>query len=141
MPKLYFTDPGLAAYLIGIKSQEEVINHPMKGGLFETFIIGEFLKYRENRGLVNNLFFWRDKTGHEIDCLIDLAGVESIPVEIKAGRTINNDYFKNIEYWNTLSGQSPIRSFVVYGGELEQLRSTGHIISYENLDPVFEFLN
>lgn len=55
----------------------------MKGGLFETLIIGKFLKYRFNKGEESNLFFWRDKTGHEIDCLIEHAGSELNPVERK----------------------------------------------------------
>jgi uncharacterized protein len=117
-----------------------MVSHPLKGGLFETQIIGEFLKYRLNRGLEPNLFFWRDKTGHEIDCIIEQSLYAAIPVEIKAGRTIAADYFKNIQYYNSLSGQSPDRSFVVYGGEQEQNRSDGRIIRYSNLDPIFEFL-
>jgi predicted AAA+ superfamily ATPase len=140
MPKLYFSDPGLAAYLAGIKSADEIVSHPLKGGLFETLIIGELLKYRLNRGLESNLFFWRDKTGHEIDCIIEVSIDEAIPVEIKAGRTIAGDYFKNLQYWNNLSGQSPVRSFIVYGGEQEQNRSEGRVIRYTNLNPVFEFL-
>lgn len=140
MPKLYFTDPGLAAYLADIKSADEIITHPLKGGLFETLIIGEFLKFRFNRGLESNLFFWRDKTGHEIDCIIEQSIHETIPVEIKAGRTIAGDYFKNIHYYNVLSGQSPDRSFIVYGGEQDQNRSDGRVIRYSNLGPIFEFL-
>lgn len=140
MPKLYFTDPGLAAYLIGIHSPEEVMNHPMKGGLFEALIIGEFLKYRLNQGLESNLFFWRDKAGNEIDCIIDRTGTELIPVEIKAGRTISGDYFKNIEYWNRFSGQDPMRSFVVYGGDLDQMRSSAHVLPFNSLGPVLSFL-
>jgi len=140
MPKLYFTDPGLAAYLIGIRSSEEILNHPMKGGLFETFIIGEFLKYRLNRGFESNLYFWRDKSGYEIDCLIDRAGTELIPVEMKAGRTISGDYFKNIEYWNRLSGQKPERSFVVYGGVTNQMRGQCHVLPYDSLGPIYDLL-
>jgi len=140
MPKVYFTDPGLAAYLAGIKSAEEIMTHPLKGGLFETLIIGEFLKFRLNRGLEPDLFFWRDKTGHEIDCIIELSIDEAIPIEIKAGRTIAGDYFKNLQYWNRLSGQSPDRSFVVYGGDQNQNRKEGRVIRYRDLDQVFELL-
>nr|WP_319539056.1 ATP-binding protein [uncultured Methanospirillum sp.] len=140
MPKVYFSDPGLAAYLAGIKSAEEIVTHPLKGGLFETLIIGELLKFRLNRGLEPNLFFWRDKTGHEIDCIIELSIDEAIPVEIKAGRTIAGDYFKNLMYWNKLSGQSPDRSFVVYGGDQNQNRREGRVIGYGDLDQVFELL-
>ncbi|MDD1702843.1 MAG: ATP-binding protein [Methanoregula sp.] len=140
MPKLYFTDPGLAAHLAGITDADNIHYHSLKGGLFESLIITEFLKYRFNHGKESNLYFWRDQHGHEIDCLIEYRGNDLIPVEIKSGRTANNDYFKEITYWNTLSGNAPERSFVVYGGDLSQQRSTGRLTGYAHLDPVFEFL-
>ena len=140
MPKLYFSDPGLVSFLVGIKKKDELSNQPMKGGLFETLIISEFLKFRYNRGLDSNLYYWRDKTGHEIDCIIDQPGDIPIPVEIKAGRTVAGDFFKNIQFWNTLSGQSPERSFVVYGGDQDQVRSAGRLIGYTGLDPVLNLL-
>ncbi|MDD1723756.1 MAG: DUF4143 domain-containing protein, partial [Methanospirillum sp.] len=93
-----------------------------------------------NRGLDNNLYYWRDKTGHEIDCIIDRAGSEVIPVEIKAGRTIASDYFKNITYYNQFSGQTAERSFVVYGGTDCQKRSAGQVLGYSSLEPIFELL-
>ncbi|MDO9325288.1 MAG: ATP-binding protein [Methanoregula sp.] len=140
MPKLYFTDPGLAAHLAGIQSPDNLCHHPLKGGLFESLIVTEFLKYRYNQGKEANLYFWRDQHGHEIDCLIEHGGSDLVPVEIKSGRTANNDYFKEIAYWNTLSGNTPDRSFVVYGGDQSQQRTSGHLIGYAMLDPVLEYL-
>jgi predicted AAA+ superfamily ATPase len=140
MPKLYFTDPGLAAHLAGIQSSDNVRYHSMKGGLFESLIISEFLKCRYNRAKESNLYFWRDRHGHEIDCLIEYQGRDLIPVEIKAGRTANKDYFKEISYWNSLSGNTPDRSFVVYGGDQSQKRTGGRLIGYAHLDPVLEYL-
>lgn len=140
MPQISFTDPGLASYLIGIRSPGEVATHPMKGGLCETLTLGEFLKYRYNKGEESNLFFWRDKTGNEIDCLIEHAGSELIPVEIKSGRTIAGDYVTHIGYWNSLSGQSAEKSFVVFGAEEQQIRKQGRVIGFRNLELVMEFL-
>jgi len=140
MPKLYFTDPGLAVHLAGIQSPDNLSFHPLKGGLFESLIVTEFLKFRFNRAKEANLYFWRDQHGHEIDCLIEHNGRDLIPVEMKSGRTANKDYFKEIAYWNALSGNIPDRSFVVYGGDQSQLRTAGHLIGYANLDPVLEYL-
>lgn len=140
MPKLCFTDPGLAAHLAGISNPDNLCYHSLKGGLFESLIVAEFLKYRFNKAKESNLYFWRDQHGHEIDCLIEYQGRDLIPVEIKAGRTANKDYFKEITYWNALSGNTPDRSFVVYGGDQSQQRSAGRLIGYENLDPVLEYL-
>jgi hypothetical protein len=141
MPRLYFTDPGLAAHLAGIKSREDLSYHPLKGGLFESFIVTEFLKYRFNQGKESNLYFWRDQHGHEIDCLIEQGGRDLIPVEMKSGRTANKDYFDNITYWNALSENTPDRSFVVYGGDQVQQRTAGHLVGYAHLDLIFKYLN
>ena len=141
MPKLYFTDPGLAAYLAGIRDPEELRYHSLKGGLFEGLILMEFLKCRYNQAMESNLYFWRDKTGHEIDCMIEYHGTDLIPVEIKSGRTPNTDYFKDISYWNRLSENPPEQSFVVYGGDTDQDRSIGHLISYRHLDPILDYLS
>jgi len=140
MPKLSFTDPGLAAHLAGIQNPEQIAYHPLKGGLFESMIVSELIKYRFNRGRENNLYYWRDKAGHEIDCIIDTGLNNPVPVEIKAGRTVNKDYFKHITYWNALSGNPPERSFVVYGGDTPQNRAAGRVVPFDQLDPVMEFL-
>lgn len=141
MPKLYFTDPGLAAHLAGIRSLDNLCYHQLKGGLFESLVVTEFLKYRFNQAKESNLYFWRDRHGHEIDCLIEHRGNDLIPVEMKSGRTANSDYFKEITYWNTLSGNAPDRSFVVYGGDQSQQRTAGHLIGYAHLDPVLRYLD
>ena len=141
MPKLYFTDPGLAVHLAGIQEPDNLCYHPLKGGLFESLIVTEFLKCRFNQAKEARLYFWRDQHGHEIDCLIEHGGGYLIPVEMKAGRTANNDYFKEITYWNTLSGNTPDRSFVVYGGDQSQQRTAGHLIGYAQLDPVLKYLD
>ena len=59
---------------------------------------------------------------------------------MKSGRTISGDYFKNIEYWNRLSGQIPEKSFVVYGGEISQMRGQGHVIPYDSLGQIYDLL-
>ncbi|MCU0596894.1 MAG: ATP-binding protein, partial [Desulfobacterota bacterium] len=66
MPKLYFVDPGLACFLLGISSPGEVDSHHLKGGLFESMIVSELLKYRLHRGFQPGCYLWRDKTGHEV---------------------------------------------------------------------------
>lgn len=120
MPKIYFYDTGLACYLTDIREEKQLINHSLKGGLFESFILSELLKFRYNRGRRPDLYFWRDKAGHEIDCIIE-KGTTLFPVEIKAGKTVTPDYFKNIKYWNKISGNNPEDSCVVYGGDTRQL--------------------
>lgn len=120
MPKLYFYDTGLAAALLGIQSESQLDTHPVKGSLFENMIVVEMLKSRFNLGLSDNIFFWRDNVGNEIDMLIDDAG-KLVPIEIKAGKTINSDYFKGITFWNKLT--SSTGGQIIYAGNEKQLRS------------------
>lgn len=120
MPKLYFFDTGLATALLGITDQSQLHQHPLKGALFENFIITELLKNRLNKGLPPGLFFWRDNTGHEIDVVKERDG-QLFPIEIKSGSTITNEYFKGLEFWNKISKQKG--GAVIYGGLQLQNRS------------------
>jgi hypothetical protein len=104
-PKVYFIDTGLVSFLLGISKEEQLSQHPLRGSLFENLVVSELIKLRTNRKEEINLYFWRDKTGHEIDLLVD-SGLELLPIEIKSGMTINSDYFKNLKFWLQLSGQA-----------------------------------
>lgn len=122
MPKLYFYDTGLAAALLGIDHADMLEMHPFRGSLFENLVVTEFLKQRLNSGLSNNIYFWRDSTGNEIDLLIDRTP-DLLPIEIKSGRTVTSDYFKGLNFWNKLTGNKG--GMVVYGGDMKQSRSDG----------------
>ena len=118
--KLYFYDTGLACSLLGIQNPSQLTTHPLKGNLFENFIISEMIKNRFNRNEPDNLYFWRDNTGNEIDVLIDEGG-QLYPIEIKSGKTITPDYFKGISFWNKLTGQQ--QGTVIYAGDEVQKRA------------------
>jgi len=122
MPKLYFYDTGLACALLGLQSANQLDLHPFKGALFENMVVLEFVKNRLNQAKSNNLFFWRDSVGNEVDVIIE-NGISLIPIEIKSGQTIHADYLKGIHYWNKLTQQTT--GFVVYGGKEVQKRSNG----------------
>jgi predicted AAA+ superfamily ATPase len=114
-PKLYFLDTGLAAWLLGIKNNEALCWHPLRGALFETWVVSELLKSRYHAGLPSNLFFWRDHTGTEVDVVIE-DGDSLHPVEIKSGATINTGFFTGLEKWLKISGPSAGTPWLVYGG-------------------------
>lgn len=134
-PKLYFYDTGLACLLAGIQNAEQLITHPIRGALFETWVVTELIKNRFNQGLLSNLYFWRDSQGHEVDVLIE-EGDALIPIEIKAGQTINLDYFTGLQYWQKLSQQS-IPAWLIYAGMQNQKRSNITIISWQNIPEFF----
>jgi hypothetical protein len=86
-PKLYFYDVGLVAFLCGITEPVHLVNHPLRGALFENLVVMEFLKGRFNRGLVDNLHYYRDANGLEID-LVLAEGNHVQPIEIKSATTV-----------------------------------------------------
>jgi hypothetical protein len=131
MPKLYFIDTGLASSLLEIQSENQLSTHYLRGALFENFIISEFIKTRLNHGLRNNCYFWRDNKGMEIDCIIE-SGNRLTPIEIKSGNTFNQDFFRNLNYWNKLSGNPVKSSYVIYGGDSYRDTKDGTLLSWKD---------
>lgn len=131
MPKLYFNDSGLACSLLGITKATQLPSHPLKGNLFENYVISELIKDRYNRNVPFDLYFWRDNTGNEMDIIID-KGTYLYPIEIKAGKTITNEYFKNLQFWSKIAGTE--EGTVIYAGDSSQKRSNGmNVIPWNNL--------
>ncbi len=124
--KLYFYDTGVACSLSGISNTRQIATHAAKGPLFENMIVSELLKERFNAGAADNLYYWRDKTGNEIDILTDNAG-KLTAIELKAGETVSPDFFKGIEYFSSLK-TGTVQKLLVYGGNQEQKRSNGTIV-------------
>ncbi|NCB85504.1 MAG: ATP-binding protein [Bacteroidia bacterium] len=132
MPKLYFYDTGLASALLGIENKEQLSLHPFRGALFENMVVLEFLKNRFNHGKTNNLFFWRDNVGTEIDLLIENTE-RLVPIEIKSGQTITDAYFKSLTTWCKISGTDT--GYVIYTGNQTQKRSNGiTVLPYTSTD-------
>ncbi|MDA0732335.1 MAG: ATP-binding protein [Bacteroidetes bacterium] len=132
MPKLYFYDTGLLSYLLGIKKSSQIKIHFAKGAIFENLVIGELMKRHLHIGKEPNLYFWRDNKGKEIDLIID-DGEFITPIEIKSGSTKRSDYFNGLDYWNKISENDPVKSFVIYGGQENQLRNNGKLISWKSM--------
>lgn len=131
MPKLYFCDTGLACSLLGITKIEQLSLHPLKGSLFENYIIGELIKDRYNKNIPFDLYFWRDNTGNEMDVVID-KGTHLYPIEIKAGKTVTSDYFKNLQFWKKITGSD--EGSIIYAGDILQKRSNGiNVIPWNTL--------
>lgn len=114
--KLYFYDVGLVSWLLGIQTPEQIETHPLRGSLFETFVVAEWMKSFLNRGERPVFHFWRDSNGVEVDLLVE-QGERIMPVEIKAGKTVARDFFSGIEKWMALAGDRVIDPTLVYGGE------------------------
>ncbi len=126
-PKLYFCDVGLASYLIGISSADQIAAHPLRGPLFENLVVIEALKHRLNAAVrIPGLTFFRDRRGLEVDLLYPTPqGLAAI--EIKAGRTIASDWFTPVRHLaESFPGVN--EQVVVYGGDEPQKRSDTSVV-------------
>lgn len=114
-PKLFFYDTGLLCYLLGIRETSQLVSHPLRGAIFENYVVAEVAKSYLHHRLTPPLFFWRDQTGHEVDLLIDAAG-RLHPVEIKSGQTMDGDMLDGLRRWIRLSGDEAGQATLVHGG-------------------------
>jgi predicted AAA+ superfamily ATPase len=130
-PKLYFYDTGLLSYLLGVPSSQVLTTHASRGHVFETWVVSEILKGRIHRGLRENIYFWRDSAGHEIDCIVD-QGDRLIPFEIKSGKTVSPDFFKGLRVWSKISKTDGSKMYVVYAGPMDQIRNQGNVLGWRS---------
>ena len=134
-PKLFFYDTGLVCSLLGLRRADLVESFYMRGSLFENLVVSEVLKHYYNRGQTAPCYYWQDKTGREVGLLIE-TDKGLLPLEVKAGMTLNTGYFDQLTYWNKLSGNSPANSYVLYGGSLKQSTSFGTFIPLSELESI-----
>ncbi len=134
-PKLHFFDSGLVCYLLGIREPGQLRLHPLRGAIFESAVISEIYKTSVHSGVQPSLFHYREVRGLEIDLLI-AQGEELATVEIKSGATTTADFFKNLKRFSDRmkgSGKTrPIRSHVVYGGDVSHQRTDAQVLSWRH---------
>jgi predicted AAA+ superfamily ATPase len=121
-PKLYFVDSGLLCHLLGIRKAKDVRIHPLRGAIFENFVLNEIQKLFLHNGQRPPLYFWRDSRGLEIDLVLDM-GPRRVPVEIKSAETIAADFFDGLDQYIRLSHDHD--GVLIYGGNDEYGRR-GH---------------
>ncbi|MGI6394245.1 MAG: ATP-binding protein [bacterium] len=126
-PKLYFHDVGLAAFLLGIENESQIQTHPLFGNLFENMVVSEILKHRFNSGKSANISFYRDSSGNEVDVLYQV-GNQFIPIEIKGGMTVRDDFFKGFNYLDRILENLSKEKIIVYGGKAIERRTKATII-------------
>ena len=139
-PKIYFYDTGLACYLLRIK-QNELAIHSGKSNLFESFIISDIIKHFYNAGERPNIYFWKDKLGREVDCIIDQFFTVT-PLEIKVSRTPTPQFFDGLNYWKNLKSKiqnsTPEQGFVVYSGSQQEPKTYQHLVSWQLINKIYE---
>lgn len=130
-PKLHFLDTGLVCALLKINKSSELTSHPLIGSIFESYVFSEYMKKKANFELTGELYFWKDKSGKEVDILIDEGRVGEA-IEVKYGQTVNQDYFTNLESYRALS-ETPVKTTVVYGGQGSQTRNNHMLVGWREI--------
>ncbi len=134
-PKLHFWDTGLACYLLGITDPEQLRRHPLRGALFESWVVSEVHKWFIHRALPVRTWFYRDQRRHEADLLVQAAGGLWV-VEVKSGATVPSSPFESLKqvqsFW-VAANEPPPRALVIYGGDEDQIRTEGRIVSWRHL--------
>jgi predicted AAA+ superfamily ATPase len=133
MPKLHFHDTGLLCWLLGIREVEHLRNHPLRGAIFETWVVSEIAKHRANRGEYGGMYFYRDRGGLEAD-LVVADGPRLSVVEAKVGQTPSGEMFDTVHrVCDVLEAVGEIDAFAVYGGKTAQRRSDGTLLPWREI--------
>jgi len=98
-----------------VRDPGDLVNHPARGQIFESFVLSELLKSFAHRGETPPLYFWRDRTGHEVDFIVDY-GTELVPIEAKSGETISASFFDGLKYFTRLGTPASQSGLLVHGG-------------------------
>lgn len=136
-PKLYFYDTGLLCWLLGIQEPGQLATHPLRGSIFETFVVSEMVKTRLNSMENTEVFFWRDSNGNEVDVIADYGG-RLMPVEIKSGKTLNRSFFTGLERWLALAGGQAFAPALVYGGDRNLTRKGVRVFAWDSAERVLD---
>lgn len=138
-PKLHFFDSGLVCYLLGIREPEQLRHHPLRGAIFESWVVSELYKVQANRGERPQMFHYRESRGPEIDVLV-LQDDCLHAIETKSGATASTDFFKHFQLIQSRLKDtrlpSDIRNHVVYGGEQSQQRSIARLVSWREMSGI-----
>jgi len=137
-PKLYFYDSALVCSLLNIRTVEDLSFHPIRGPLFESFAVSELFKYYFNHNDQPSLYFWRDAQGHEIDIIVEKIFGTVMPIEIKARKTVTDEFFKGLADWSIITDQANIPSYVIYNGEQIQRRKKGNLFPWNEIEKLME---
>lgn len=123
MPKLYFTDIGLAINLLRIQTKNQLKTHPLIGNIFENFIVIEYLKKSFNQAQSDDLYFWRDSKKREIDLILEKSDYQEL-IEIKFSETFNPHFLKNINFYKSLTDKDHLSKIIYRGNTIDNFKGS-----------------
>ena len=132
-PKLHFFDSGLVCWLLGIRTVDQLHSHPLRGSIFETWVVSEVLKQQVNSGnSLHDMHFYRDQNGKEADLIVQYGDKTTI-LEAKASETPSPGTLKVPNSIMRLYQQRDVEveAFVVFGGTIAP--GSDKFISWRNI--------
>ncbi|MGM0576094.1 MAG: ATP-binding protein [Myxococcota bacterium] len=136
-PKIHLLDSGLACNLLGIRSPEELRHHPLRGAIFESWVVSEVYKHHVHRGARPSLFHLRSRRGRELDLLVERGRTMDL-VEVKSGATVQRSFFRDLQRAASLLDEDDrwegLRRVLVYGGDQRQSRSETTVLPWDQVD-------
>ena len=136
-PKVYFYDTGLLCNLLKINNKEQLVNSDYYGSIFETMIVSEFLKKFYENAKIPNMYYWRDTNQNEIDLIIEDESVINA-YEIKASKTADRKFLKNMIKFSEFSGIPKSNMSCIYTGEQNLYGENGNFINFKTAMGVSE---
>lgn len=107
-PKLFWTDIGVWRQLTGFHGE-------MSGQLYETMVVAEIVKWMRTHGSEAELFFYRTRSGMEIDLLIETpSGI--VGMEIKSRETTSLKDCRSMQALALQLGKQWLGGMVIYAG-------------------------
>ena len=133
-PKLYFIDPGLVCHLLKIKTKEHLLAHPLKGQIFENMVVMDIVKSRVNKGLMHDLYFYRDSNQKEIDVLLEVAN-DLYPLEIKSSHVFNAKFLSSMESFKKMTDKFK-HGYLSYCGDPINSKEYITYCNYKNIGEI-----
>ncbi len=130
-PKIYFYDTGLLCYLLGLESSEQLAaNDGIRGAVFETMMVSDYIKSRLFKGQKPQGYFWRDSNQNEIDLIIE-EGFNVKGYEIKSGSSMERKYLAGLKKFSEFSDIPMDNMSVIYNGTKSFISSKGSFIKFD----------
>ena len=127
IPKIYFMDTGLAAYLAGWSDARELQLSSSSGHYLENFVISEIIKSYNAKGIKPNISYYRDKEKHEIDLVI-YKNNKLYPFEIKKTSAPNNAMISSFKYLEASKKEIGTGGIICLYNTLMKLDNKNYII-------------
>jgi uncharacterized protein len=83
-PKVYVRDSGLVHALLGLRTWDDILGHPVAGPSYEGFCLENLISAAaQNTQTPRRPYYYRTQDGAEVDLVFERAGQPDIAIEIK----------------------------------------------------------